>query len=353
MKKIVLTGGGTGGHITPHLAVIPKLNENGFKTYYIGSEEGMEKDIMKKIMPYYSVTTCKLKRKLDFSNLLIPFKLIKGVLEAKKILKEIKPDIIFSKGGFVAVPVVLAAHSLKIPVITHESDYSLGLANKIIKNKCYKVCTSFENLAKNLKNGYFTGSPVRKELLNGNKQIIMQKYNFDDKKPNVLFIGGSLGSKTINEKVFKGAERLCKNYNIIHLVGKNNINNNVKIPNYVQIEFVENIKDLYAFSDIVVTRGGSNVLFELLALKKPMLIIPLSKKESRGDQLLNAEYFKEKGYANVLLEENLTVNTLEMGIEKTFSNKNLLKGNMKADFKNGTDAIVDLIVKTVKNKEKI
>lgn len=346
-KKIVLTGGGTAGHITPHLALMPYLKKD-FDFTYIGSKNSMEQKMMQDLMPFYCVETTKLKRKLSLSNMLIPFKLIKGICQAKKLLKKIKPNIIFSKGGFVAVPVVIAGHLLKIPIITHESDYTLGLANKLIKNKCTYVCTSFDVTSKNLKNGIFTGSPIREQIFKGNKQNIYKKFNFDKNKKSILFIGGSLGSQSINSTVFGTLKILTQKYNVLHIVGKNNVNDSIKYNNYVQIEFANNVEDAFDFADVVVTRGGANVLFELLAIKKPMLIIPLSKKESRGDQILNANYFKQKGYANVLPEENLTAKTLLNEIENTFNNADKFKTNMKNEATNGTKKIVDLIKKNAK-----
>ncbi len=346
-KKIVLTGGGTAGHITPHLALMPYLKRD-FDFAYIGSKNSMEQKMMQDLMPFYAIETTKLKRKLSLSNLLIPFKLVKGICQAKKLLKKIKPNIIFSKGGFVAVPVVIAGHMLKIPVITHESDYTLGLANKLIKNKCTYVCTSFDVTCKNLKNGIFTGSPIREQIFKGNKQNIYKKYNFDKSKKSILFIGGSLGSQSINSTVFGTLKQLTEKYNVLHIVGKNNINENVKYNNYVQLEFTNTVEDAFDFADVVVTRGGANVLFELLAINKPMLIIPLSKGESRGDQILNANYFKQKGYANVLMEEELSPKTLLKEIEKTLNNAENFKKNMKNQTTNGTKKIADLIKKNAK-----
>lgn len=346
-KKIVLTGGGTAGHITPHLAIMPYLKKD-FDFFYIGSKNSMEQNLMSEQMPFYAIETTKLKRKLSLSNLLIPFKLAKGICQAKKNLKKIKPDIIFSKGGFVAVPVVIASHMLKIPVITHESDYTLGLANKIIKNKCTYVCTSFDVTSKNLKNGIFTGSPIRKQIYNGNKQNIYKKYDFDTHKKNILFIGGSLGSQKINSTVFGTLDKLTQKYNVLHIVGKNNINLEAKAKNYVQLEFLSSVEDAFDFADVVVTRGGANVLFELLAIKKTMLIIPLGRDESRGDQILNANYFKQKGFSNVLMEESLTSETLLKEIENTFEQSKQLQANMTNQITDGTKKIVELIKKNAK-----
>lgn len=344
MKKIVLTGGGTGGHIYPHLAILDELKKY-YQPFYIGSFTGMEKGIMEKLMPYYSVSTVKFKRSFSLKNLLIPFLLIKGIWQAKKILKKEMPAVIFSKGGFVAVPVVFAASMLKIPVITHESDITLGLANRLIKNKCKAVCTTFEITAKSLKNGVFTGSPVRKEIFMGNGKKIFDNYNLSIYKKTICVVGGSLGSKVINEMVWKSINNLLKNYNVIHIVGKNNLNKKINLTNYVQMEYAKNIEDFLNASEMVITRGGSNAICELLAIKKPMLIIPLKKAESRGDQILNAEYFKKMGYANVLLEENLNEVTFNYSIKKTLEKSDFFVNNMKNKFVNGSEKIVEQILK--------
>lgn len=346
-KRIVFTGGGTAGHIMPNLALYSSLKKD-FDCYYIGSKNGMEKTMIPSLMPYYEIETTKLRRSISPSNLLIPFKLIKGICNAKKILKQIKPDIVFSKGGFVSVPVVIAASKLNIPVITHESDYTLGLANKIISKKCKYVCTSFDLTAKNIKNGIYTGSIIRPEVLDGNKQKILKQFNFNTQKKNILVIGGSLGSEKINSSIHQNVNDLLKNYNILHIVGKGKINTNINKKGYEQVEFLKNVGDAFDFADMVITRGGSNALFELLALSKPMLIIPLSKQESRGDQILNANYFYDKGFANVLMEENLNSKTLKQSIEQTFNNASNYKKNMQSQKINGTKKVMELIKQIAK-----
>ena len=303
MKKIIFTGGGTGGHIMPNLAIIEEL-KNKYQIAYIGGKNGMEKDIVKNV-PFFEVTTCKLIRSFSLSNLLIPFKLCKGYFEAKKILKSEKPNLIFSKGGYVAVPVVWAAKKLNIPIVSHESDYSIGLANKLTSKFSKAVCTSFEDTAKSIKNGVYTGSPIRKEILNGNKNNLINKLNLNQSLPNLLVVGGSLGSKTINSFIENNSKEICKKFNIIHITGKNNDIKSFK--NYNTINYVDNIGDYYNLADIVITRGGSNVLFELLALKKPMLVIPL-EKGSRGDQVLNANLFEKYGVCTKLMESEIEEN---------------------------------------------
>ncbi|MBE5746023.1 MAG: undecaprenyldiphospho-muramoylpentapeptide beta-N-acetylglucosaminyltransferase [Clostridiales bacterium] len=344
MKKIVFTGGGTAGHVIPNLAIIDEL-KNKAQIFYIGSN-GIEKNIIKdNNIKFYEITSTKLRRTISLKNFLIPFKLLKAFKQSKKILKELKPDVVFSKGGYVALPVVLAAKKLKIPVICHESDYTMGLANKLCKNKCTYVCTSFENTSKSLKNGVFTGSPLRKELFLGKKENAKKLFKNYQEKPTILIVGGSLGSKIINENIIKILPKLS-NFNIIHLVGKNNLTN-TKFDNYVELEFSNNIADLFSLSDLVISRAGSNAIFEILALNKPNILIPLSKKASRGDQIINANYFKEKGYSKVILEEDLNETTLLKTIENLWKNKEKYIEKMKkSPTKNATNQICDLIMKT-------
>jgi len=342
MKKIVFTGGGTAGHVIPNLAIINDI-KNKAKIYYIGSN-GIEKEIVKNNnIKFYEITSTKLKRSLSLSNFLIPLKLIKAISQAKSTLQKIKPDIIFSKGGYVALPVVFAAKKLKIPVICHESDMTLGLANKICKNKCLKICTSFEKTAQNLKNGIFTGSPLRKEIFTGGKEKAKRLFKNYQNKPTILIFGGSLGSKTINEAIFNSLAKL-KDYNIIHIVGKNNLKK-FKYENYVQLEFTNEIYNLFALSDLIISRAGSNSINEILALNKPNILIPLSKKASRGDQIINAKYFKEKGYSKVILEEELNEYNLLKSITEVLNNKEKYIKNMKnTNVKLANQKIIDLLL---------
>lgn len=347
MNKIIFTGGGTGGHIFPNLAIIDLLKDE-YSISYIGSKDSIEEKIVSSKYSFHGITTVKLIRSLNVKNFLIPFKLIKGIIEAKKILKKEKPTLVFSKGGFVSVPVVIAAHSLKIPCLTHESDLSLGLANKIIKNKCKYVLTSFERTAKGLKNGIYTGSPIRKEILKATKNDFIKQFNLYNNKPNLLIFGGSLGSRTINKIIFENIDNLTNQYNVFHIVGKNNMKD-IKHPNYYQFDFVNNMEIFLAGADVIITRGGSNALFEICAVKKPMVIIPLSKNESRGDQILNANYFKEKNLAEIILEENLTFKLLEEKIKLVYNNKNDFILNMENFNANGNNKIVGIIKETIKN----
>ena len=356
MKKICLTGGGTAGHIMPNLALVPELKKRNYEIIYIGSKNGMEKNVIESNnITFFGITTDKLRRYIDKRNLVMPFNVIKGISEAKKILKKNKIDIVFSKGGYVALPVVVAAHSLKIPVISHEADYSLGLANKLAAPFSKKVCCNFEETVKYIgKKGIFTGCPIRNELLKGDKSKGLKLLGFTDNKPVLLITGGSLGAKYINDLIKKNINELLKRYNIVHICGKGKIDNNLNnITGYRQYEIIsDNLSNIFAVSDFVISRAGANAIFELLALKKPNLLIPLSTKASRGDQILNANSFMKKGYSLVLLEEdqdknnNLFFNKLN----ELTNNKDKFIKTMKNSIEiNAIDNICNIIDEHVNN----
>lgn len=348
MRKIILTGGGTAGHVTPHLSILPSLIKE-YEIHYIGSISGIERDIINKYkyITYHPITTVKFERSLTLKNLLIPFKLFKGIRQSKKIIKELKPSIIFSKGGFVSVPVCYAAHSLKVPIVGHESDYSMGLANKLIYKKCNSMCFSFKDTqSKYIKKGVYAGSPIRESIYQGNKEKIVKQYNLDDTMPTLLMFGGSLGAKAINEMVFLCCEELSKKFNILHIVGKGNLNSKIKISNYHQIEFTNNIEDYFACANIVISRAGSNSIFELCAIQKPMLLIPLPKDSSRGDQILNAEYLEKQNLCLVLFQENMTKETFIKSIIELYQNRYFYINNLKRQPNfNGTKKILEEIKK--------
>ena len=348
MKTIVLTGGGTGGHVIPHLSLLPLIKKDFNNIHYIGSENGIEKEIISKHseLNYHSIPTVKLERKFTFKNFAIPFKLISAINKAKKLLKTIKPNVVFSKGGFVSVPVVIAAKKLKIPVVSHESDLSMGLANKIIYKFCNAMCTTFEKTANGKKRCVFTGSPIRTELFYGNKEKLFSTLPISRNKKTILFMGGSTGALRLNEVLYQTLPKLTETYNIIHIVGKGKGNINIKFDNYCQIEFTHNIEDFFAISDLIISRAGSNAICEFLALKKPMLLIPLPKNASRGDQIENANLFKQLGYANVLPQEELSSTRLEKEIKLLEENSSTLINNMKkAKNENGSQNIYNIIKK--------
>ncbi len=340
MSTIVLTGGGTAGHIMPHLALKPYLQQHFTNLVYIGSINGMEKNIISSDggFKYYAVETAKLDRCHLLKNFKIPIKFLKGVKQAKQILKKVNPSIVFSKGGYVSLPVVFAAKSLNIPVVTHESDLTMGLANKLSKNKCSCICTTFKETADNVgKKGVFTGSPIRES--SKSKTVISSN------KPILLITGGSLGAKAVNTAVYESITELTKKFYVIHQVGKNNINNNIKAKDYKQIEFADNMQELIKLSDVIISRAGSNTIFELAYYNKPMLLIPLPKGASRGDQVDNAKYFERLGYAKVLLQENLNKDNLINAVNELFNNKNTYKTTLKnANLPNGTQKIVEILL---------
>ncbi len=341
MKKIVLTGGGTAGHVYPALALIDYLK--GYEIHFIGSS-GMEKDILKNFnnVKYHEISAVKLVRKINFSNFLIPFKLIKSIFESKKILKSIKPDVVFSKGGFVSVPVVISSKSLKIPCISHESDLSMGLANKINLKFCQTMCTTFFETSKINKKCKWTGQPIRKEIFNG-KPL----YSFDNKKPNLLIIGGSLGAKFINEAVQNNLDELLKMFNLIHITGNQEVKS-IKKPNYIQIKYAKNIQDVFASCDMAVSRAGAGVICELLALEKPLLLLPLSKKCSRGDQIENATLFKKLGFCEMIEEENFSKTQFFKKLNLLLKNRNNMVKNMKkAEANSACEKIVKIINESI------
>ncbi|MGN0166059.1 MAG: undecaprenyldiphospho-muramoylpentapeptide beta-N-acetylglucosaminyltransferase [Lachnospiraceae bacterium] len=340
MKKIVLTGGGTAGHVTPNIAMIERLKKENYEIYYIGSKDGIEKKLIENIgIPYYGISTGKLRRYFDWKNFTDPFRVIKGFSEAKKLIKEIDPDICFSKGGFVSVPVVLAAKSRKVPVIVHESDMTPGLANKIAIPAATKVCCNFPETVKELPDnkGIYTGTPIRKELFTGSKEAGLKFCGFDDSKPVLLVVGGSTGAKSVNEAVRNCLDELLKKYQIIHLCGKGKADENYNgISGYIQIEYCDKeMKDMLAAADIVISRAGANAICELLALRKPNILIPLSAASSRGDQILNAESFKKQGFSIVLQDEQVNNETLLNAVNELETNKqtyiDAMKGAAGAD----------------------
>lgn len=340
MKSIVLTGGGTAGHVTPHLAVYPYIKNHFSKFYYIGSENGIEKSIVRDKFEYFSVTCAKLKRSFTLENFTIIPRVLKGIKEAEEILLKTKPDVVFSKGGFVSVPVVYAAKRLKIPVVSHESDYTLGLANKLIAKKCDYFLTSFETTGKNLKNRVFTGPPIRE--FNLNRQKALSYFNFKGVKPVLLVIGGSSGSLTINNAITGLYADLLKNYDLLHVCGNGGVEETK--DGYRKVKYLDDISLAYSLADFAVSRAGAGVAFELTSLKIPTLFIPLSKKISRGDQILNAEYFYSKNACNILKEENLNAKNLKEKIDETYKNSSYYINNMeKLNLKNGNKKIAEIL----------
>ena len=348
MKPIVLTEGGTAGHVTPNMALVPKLIDEGYDIAYIGSYEGMERKLIDDIgVPYYGISSGKLRRYFDLKNFTDPFRVIKGYFEAKKILKKLHPNVVFSKGGFVTVPVVIAAKKLHIPVIIHESDMTPGLANKLSIPSASKVCCNFPETIEHLPKGkaVLTGSPIRQELFQGRKETGLKLCGFQADKPVLLIIGGSLGSVAINNAIRNNLDELLKTYQIIHLCGRGNLDQSLDTrKGYRQFEYVkDDLKHYFACADVVVSRAGANAICELLALRKPNVLIPLGLNASRGDQILNAKSFEKQGYSYVLQEEDVTSETLLNAVNTVYSQRQTYINAMnQSKLANPIETIVNL-----------
>lgn len=353
MKKIVLTGGGTAGHVTPNIALLPSLKEADFEVHYIGSYNGIEKELIENIgIPYYGISSGKLRRYFDVKNFSDPFRVVKGFNEANRILKRIQPDIVFSKGGFVAVPVVLAAKKNHIPAIIHESDMTPGLANKICIPAASRVCCNFKETFDLLPEGkaVLTGTPIRKELFEGNANAAAELCGLSKDKPTILVIGGSSGSVVINNVIRKSLDDILADFQLIHLCGKGNLDESLKNKKgYVQFEYIsKELRDLFALSDLVISRAGANAICELLALKKPNILIPLSKAASRGDQILNAKSFKKNGFSYVLEEEELSSTSLMNAIRDVSKHKDeYIKAMRESEMSDSIGTIMKLIQELV------
>ncbi len=348
-KKILLTGGGTAGHVTPNIALLPELKKLGYEIHYMGSYDGIEKKLIEELgIPYTGISSGKLRRYLSAKNFTDPFRVLKGFSEAKKFIKEYKPDVVFSKGGFVSVPVVFAAKKYKIPVIIHESDMTPGLANKLAIPKAVKVCHNFPETAKYLPEGkaVYTGSPIRSELLSGNKLLGLDMCKFTSNKPVIMVIGGSLGAASVNKAVREALPKLLDKFQVVHLCGKGKIDeslNNTK--GYIQFEYIKSeLKNLFAMADVIISRAGANAICEILALKKPSILIPLPANASRGDQLLNAASFSNQGFSEVIEEENITTDLLVNTINNVYKERaNYIKAISNAPSGNAIDKIIGLI----------
>ena len=349
MKKIILTGGGTAGHVTPNLALLPALREEDFEIHYIGSYNGIERRLIEAAsIPYDGISSGKLRRYFDLKNFSDPLRVLKGYFEARKLMKKYKPDIVFSKGGFVAVPVVLAAKHYKVPVIIHESDMTPGLANKICIPAASKVCCNFPETLKYLPEdkAVLTGSPIREELLHGDRLAGLQYAHLSADRPVILIIGGSLGSVTVNQAVRGILPQLLKTYQVIHICGKGNLDESlIGTEGYVQYEYVDKpLRHLFAAADLIISRAGANSICEILALRKPNILIPLSAAASRGDQILNARSFEKQGFSLVLEEEAISNEVLLQTIHRLYDERASFSEAMKASRQTDSiDTIVGLI----------
>ncbi|MBR4333674.1 MAG: undecaprenyldiphospho-muramoylpentapeptide beta-N-acetylglucosaminyltransferase [Clostridia bacterium] len=348
MKRIVLTGGGTAGHVTPHMAILPHLLKEGYDVHYIGTENGIEHQMMN--LPgvtYHAVKSGKLRRYFDWQNFIDPFRVIAGAFQSARLMGKLKPDVCFSKGGFVSVPVVVGAWLHKVPVICHESDLTPGLANKICSKFARRVATTFPECAKALgAKGVFTGTPMRPQLFSGTREKGLQLTGFSGNKPILLMMGGSIGAQRVNEALRAALPKLLETMDVLHLTGKGNLDESLNtLPGYRQFEFLsDDLPDALACADLVLSRAGSNAICEFQALKKPMLLVPYPKGASRGDQILNAESFRQRGLCHVLAQENMTADTLYDAILALRKDQdNLIRSLTQAPPADGTLPVLRLI----------
>ncbi len=357
MKRIVLTGGGTAGHVTPNMALIPSLKEEGYDIHYIGSYKGMERKLIEDIgIPYHGISSGKLRRYFDLKNFSDPFKVMKGYFEASHLLRKLKPDIVFSKGGFVTVPVVLAARRRKIPVIIHESDITPGLANRISIPSATKVCCNFPETLKHLpaEKAVLSGSPIRQELFSGNREEGLKICGFDGSKPVLLVMGGSLGAVAVNKAVRASLDTLTSRFHVVHLCGKGNLDESkLDYPDYKQFEYAKSeLMHIFAATDMIVSRAGANAICEILALKIPNILIPLPASQSRGDQILNANSFEKSGYSYVLNEEELTSDTLNKAVQYVYDEREeYIQAMSESELNNAIEIIMKLIKENAKKKK--
>jgi UDP-N-acetylglucosamine--N-acetylmuramyl-(pentapeptide) pyrophosphoryl-undecaprenol N-acetylglucosamine transferase len=347
LKKIILTGGGTAGHVTPNIALMPSLAALGWQIEYIGSHQGIEQDLITELgIPYHGITSGKLRRYLDLQNFSDPFKVLKGLVEAYFLLGKLKPSAVFSKGGFVTVPVILASWLRRIPVVIHESDITPGLANKISIPFATKICVSFPETLKYIPNSIYTGLPIRTTVLHGNPEVGRQLCSFNRELPILLVIGGSTGSAKINHAVREILDKLTNRFQVVHVCGKGNVEaKSAQVKNYQQFDYLgTELADIFAAADLVVSRSGANSIFELLALRKPNLLIPLSKASSRGDQILNAQSFQKAGYSAVLPEEEITKDRLWQEICQLYEHKHKYTEKMNTSWQeDSVEKIVNII----------
>jgi UDP-N-acetylglucosamine--N-acetylmuramyl-(pentapeptide) pyrophosphoryl-undecaprenol N-acetylglucosamine transferase len=354
-KRIILTGGGSAGHVTPNLALIPKLSERGFEIHYVGRKSGIEKDLLNKIeIPYYGINAGKLRRYFDLRNLSDIFFVGAGFLESLFLVRKLRPQVVFSKGGFVSCPLVWAAWLNQVPVIIHESDLTPGLANKLSAPFAKWICYSFPETGTVLppERAVFTGIPIRESLLHGKAERGRGYCGFTDSKPVVLVLGGSQGAETINRNVRAGLDRILRDFNLCHICGTGGIEANQDMRSgYMQYEYADDeLPDLLAMADVVVTRAGATTIFELLELRKPNLLIPLTLEQSRGDQIMNARSFEQRGFSKVLMEDDLSAESLMAAVKKIYvDQQSMILAMESSESANGTARVVDEIIKLAGN----
>lgn len=348
-KTILLTGGGTAGHVTPNLALLPQLRAEGYSIHYIGTVDGIERELLAKEagVAYHAISAGKLRRYFSLKNFTDPFRVVKGFFQARRIIKEVKPDVVFSKGGYVSVPVAIAARN-KAPIVTHESDYTPGLANRITARFADTICVTFEDTLQYVgSKGVYTGTPIRPALFAGRAAKGLAFTGFSGQRPILLAMGGSQGAQAINDVLRQALPCLTQTFDIIHLCGKCKLSTTIDDPAYRQYEYIsEELPDLLACADIILSRAGANAVFEFLALAKPALLIPLPCDCSRGDQVLNAQYFARKGYAITMDQADLNPDSLCKALDSLYERRLQFISTMSADSRaDGTDEVLNEIRK--------
>lgn len=336
MKRIVLTGGGTAGHVTPNLALIPHLQKEGWEVHYIGSENGIERTLLSEVpdVAYHAVATGKLRRYLDVKNLTDPFRVLFGVGQSIKLIRSIKPNIVFAKGGFVSVPVVYGARINGVPVLLHESDMTPGLANRLTVPFAKKLLCTFPEAAELAGNkGLCVGTPLRPELFKGRREEGIRLFGLRKDRPVIMVVGGSVGSQAINRALRAALPKLLECFQVLHICGNGNLDFSLEgTQMYCQREYLsEEMAHAYAVADILISRAGSNTLCEILALNKPSLLIPYPKNASRGDQILNAKSFQERGLARVLYQEDMTPDLLVKEVVSVYKDRGSLIDAMEKE----------------------
>ncbi len=349
MKKIVLTGGGTMGHVSPNLALIPLLQSRGYEIHYIGTEKGIEHEKVAALpgVTYHAVKSGKLRRYFSWQNFVDPFKVIAGAFQSAHLMGKLKPDVVFSKGGFVAVPVVFGAWLHRVPVVCHESDLTPGLANRLCKPFAKMIATTFPECAKALgPKAETVGTPLRPELFAGSRARGLARLGFSGQKPVLVMMGGSLGAQSVNKALRAALPQLLPRFDVAHICGKGNLDTSLDATTgYKQMEFLDaELPDVLACADLVLSRAGSNALMEFQALQKPLLLVPYPKGASRGDQILNAQSMEKRGLCRVLLQEHMTPDTLTQALLDTWNSRDaLISAVRQAPPADGTARVLEMI----------
>lgn len=349
MKKIVLTGGGTMGHVSPNLALIPLLQSKGYEIHYIGTEKGIEHEKVAALpgVTYHAVKSGKLRRYFSWQNFVDPFKVIAGAFQSAHLMGKLKPDVVFSKGGFVAVPVVFGAWLHRVPVVCHESDLTPGLANRLCKPFAKMIATTFPECAKALgPKAETVGTPLRPELFAGSRARGLARLGFSGQKPVLVMMGGSLGAQSVNKALRATLPQLLPRFDVAHICGKGNLEASLDATaGYKQVEFLDaELPDVLACADLVLSRAGSNALMEFQALQKPLLLVPYPKGASRGDQILNAQSMEKRGLCRVLLQEHMTPETLTQALLDTWDSRDaLIAAVRQAPPADGTARVLEMI----------